>query len=100
MDKSGEVVDIGYRSVSSAAILFPESRELVAMMQGHESTIHAISLHASGRYAMATSADSAQLWDLDSFQRKRRLTVKEEVPIVKVVTTNVQLLTQSLTLAA
>lgn len=54
------------------------------MMQGHNSTIHAISMHASGRYAMTTSADMAQLWDLDSFQRKRKLTVKEEVPIIKV----------------
>ena len=54
------------------------------MMQGHESTIHSISMHASGRYAMTTCTKMAQLWDLDSFQRKRKLTVKEEVPIVKV----------------
>jgi len=54
------------------------------MMQGHSSTIHAISLHASGRYAMTTSSDTAQLWDLDLFQRKRKLTVKEDVPIVEV----------------
>ena len=54
-------------------------------MQGHESTIHSVSMHASGRYAMTTSADMAQLWDLDSFQRKRKLTVKEEIPIIKVV---------------
>jgi len=60
------------------------SGELVAMMRGHSSTIHAISLHTSGRYAMTTSSDMAQLWDLESFQRKRKLTVKEDVPIVKV----------------
>jgi len=41
-------------------------------------------MHASGRYAMTTSSDTAQLWDLESFQRKRKLTVKEDVPIVKV----------------
>ena len=57
---------------------------LVAMMCGHSCTIHAISMHDSGRYAMTTSSDMAQLWDLDSFQRKRKLTVKEDVPIVKV----------------
>jgi len=61
-----------------------DTGELVAMMQGHSSTIHAISVHASGRYAMTTSTDTAQLWDLDSFQRRRKLTVKEDVPIVKV----------------
>lgn len=61
-----------------------DSGELVAMMQGHISTIHCISMHASGRYAMTTSSDTAQLWDLDSFQRKRKLTVKEDVPIVRV----------------
>jgi len=33
---------------------------------------------------MTTSSDTAQLWDLESFQRKRKLTVKEDVPIVKV----------------
>lgn len=63
---------------------FEDTGELVAVMQGHSSTIHAISMHSSGRYAMTTSADSAQLWGLDSFQRKRKLTVKEDVPIVKV----------------
>lgn len=54
------------------------------MMHGHESAIHAVSMHASGSYAMTTSSDTAQLWDLDSFQRKRKLTVKEDIPIVRV----------------
>jgi len=53
-------------------------------MHGHSSTIHAISVHVSGHHVMTSSNDTAQLWDLDSFQRKRKLTVKEEVPIVKV----------------
>lgn len=61
-----------------------DNKELIAMMRGHSATVHAISLHASGRYAMTTSSDTAQLWDLDTFQRKRKLTVKEDVPIVKV----------------
>lgn len=54
------------------------------MMKGHESIIHAISVHSSGRSAITTSTDTAQLWDLDSFQRKRKLNVKENVGIVKV----------------
>ena len=61
-----------------------DSGELVAVMHGHSSTIHAISVHVSGHHVMTSSNDTAQLWDLDSFQRKRKLTVKEEVPIVKV----------------
>jgi len=65
-------------------VLCEDTGELVAMMQGHSSTIHAISVHTSGHHAMTTSTDTAQLWDLDSFQRKRKLTVKEDVPIVKV----------------
>jgi len=55
------------------------------MMYGSSgSVIHCISVHSSGRYAMTTSTDTAQLWDLDSFQRKRKLTIKEDVPFVKV----------------
>ena len=53
-------------------------------MKGHGSAIHAVSLHASGRYAISSSTDTAQLWDLDTFQRKRKLNIKENVGIVKV----------------
>jgi len=69
--------------------VYLDSKELVAMMKGHESVIHAISVHASGRFAITTSTDTAQLWDLDSFQRKRKLNVKENVGIVKVRLENV-----------
>ncbi len=61
-----------------------ETKEVVAIMKGHESAIHSISTHASGRYALTSSADTAQLWDLDTFQRKRKLNIKENVGIVKV----------------
>ncbi|WAR11356.1 TBC31-like protein [Mya arenaria] len=61
-----------------------DTREMVAWMKGHESAIHSISVHTSGRYALTTSADTAQLWDLDTFQRKRKLTIKEDVGIVQV----------------
>ena len=53
-------------------------------MKGHDSVIHNISLHASGRYALTSSQDAAQLWDLDTFQRKRKLNIKQNVGIVKV----------------
>lgn len=61
-----------------------DTTELVAMMKGHQAVIHSISVHTSGRYAITTSSDTAQLWDLDSFQRKRKLNVKENIGIVKV----------------
>ena len=65
---------------------------MVAWMKGHESVIGNISVHASGRYALTTSTDAAQLWDLDTFQRKRKLNIKEDVGIVQVL--HVYLLTE------
>ncbi|KAK3086503.1 hypothetical protein FSP39_019322 [Pinctada imbricata] len=61
-----------------------DTQEMVAWMKGHESAIHNISVHASGRYALTSSHDTAQLWDLDTFQRKRKLNIKENVGIVQV----------------
>ena len=63
---------------------FLDTKELVALMKGHESAINSISTHASGRYAITSSSDTAQLWDLDTFQRKRKLNIKENVDIAKV----------------
>jgi WD40 repeat protein len=65
-------------------LCFLDTREMVAWMKGHESAIHSISVHTSGRYALTTSSDTAQLWDLDTFQRKRKLSIKEDVGIVQV----------------
>ena len=53
-------------------------------MRGHESSVSSISVHASGRYAITTSSDTAQLWDLDTFQRKRKLNILQSVGIQKV----------------
>lgn len=53
-------------------------------MRGHESSVCSISVHASGRYAITTSSDTAQLWDLDTFQRKRKLNIRQSVGIQKV----------------
>ncbi|XP_058420863.1 TBC1 domain family member 31 isoform X3 [Diceros bicornis minor] len=60
------------------------TKELVSWMRGHESSVFSISVHASGRYAITTSSDTAQLWDLDTFQRKRKLNVLQSVGIQKV----------------
>lgn len=61
-----------------------ESKELVAWMKGHESAVHSISMHSSGRYTLTTSLETAHLWDLDTFQRKRKLNNKEEVGLLRV----------------
>uniref|UniRef100_A0A8C6Z1D6 TBC1 domain family member 31 n=1 Tax=Nothoprocta perdicaria TaxID=30464 RepID=A0A8C6Z1D6_NOTPE len=61
-----------------------ETKELVSWMRGHESSVSSISVHGSGRYAITTSPDTAQLWDLDTFQRKRKLNVRHSVGIQKV----------------
>ncbi|XP_006636140.2 TBC1 domain family member 31 isoform X1 [Lepisosteus oculatus] len=61
-----------------------DSKELVSWMRGHESAVSSVSVHGSGRYAITTSADTAQLWDLDTFQRKRKLNVRQSVGIQKV----------------
>uniref|UniRef100_A0A8D1NNC1 TBC1 domain family member 31 n=1 Tax=Sus scrofa TaxID=9823 RepID=A0A8D1NNC1_PIG len=53
-------------------------------MRGHESSVFSISVHASGRYAITSSSDTAQLWDLDTFQRKRKLNILQSVGIQKV----------------
>lgn len=52
-------------------------------MKGHESPIHWISIHASGRYALTSSSTVIQLWDLDTFTRKRTLNGAQTVGIQK-----------------
>ncbi|KFU84063.1 WD repeat-containing protein 67, partial [Chaetura pelagica] len=61
-----------------------ETKELVSWMRGHDSSVSSISVHGSGRYAITTSTDTAQLWDLDTFQRQRKLNVRQSVGIQKV----------------
>lgn len=61
-----------------------ESHELVSWMRGDESSIHSISVHASGRYALTSSNSVAQLWDLDTFSRKRTLNGAQTVGIQQV----------------
>ncbi|XP_030122488.2 TBC1 domain family member 31 isoform X7 [Taeniopygia guttata] len=61
-----------------------ETQELVSWMRGHESSVSSISVHESGKFAITTSTDTAQLWDLDTFQRIRKLNVRQSVGIQKV----------------
>ena len=61
-----------------------ESHELVSWMRGDDSSIHSISVHASGRYALTSSNSVAQLWDLDTFSRKRTLNGAQTVGIQQV----------------
>uniref|UniRef100_A0A667YHF6 TBC1 domain family member 31 n=1 Tax=Myripristis murdjan TaxID=586833 RepID=A0A667YHF6_9TELE len=63
---------------------FPNTKQLVSWMRGHEGAVSSISVHSSGRYAITTSSDTAQLWDLDTFQRKRKLNIRQCVGIQRV----------------
>ncbi|TKC49021.1 hypothetical protein EI555_003796, partial [Monodon monoceros] len=60
------------------------TKQLVSWMRGHASSVFSVSVHASGRYAITTSSETAQLWDLDTFQRKRKLNILQSVGIQKV----------------
>ncbi|XP_015780139.1 PREDICTED: TBC1 domain family member 31-like [Acropora digitifera] len=62
-----------------------ESHELVSWMKGEDSSIHSISIHASGRYALTSANSVAQLWDLDTFSRKRTLNGAQTVGIQQVL---------------
>ncbi|KAK7887136.1 hypothetical protein WMY93_026757 [Mugilogobius chulae] len=62
-----------------------DTKQLVSWMRGHEGAVSSISVHSSGRYAITTSSDTAQLWDLDTFQRKRKLNIRQSVGIQKQV---------------
>ncbi|PFX32292.1 TBC1 domain family member 31 [Stylophora pistillata] len=62
-----------------------ETHELVSWMKGQDSAIQNISVHASGRYAVTSSNSVAQLWDLDTFSRKRTLNGAQTVGIQQVL---------------
>lgn len=61
-----------------------DTRQLVSWMRGHEGAVSSLSVHSSGNFAISTSSDTAQLWNLDTFQRKRKLNVRHSVGIQKV----------------
>lgn len=61
-----------------------ETKELISWMRGHETAVHTISLNDNGDTAITTSQDTAQLWDVETFERKRKLNVMMSVGIRKV----------------
>lgn len=58
--------------------------EVVANLRGHEACVHSISLHSSGRFALAVSSRDSVLWDLDTFTRCRTLNGGQEVGVQNV----------------
>ncbi|KAK6174116.1 hypothetical protein SNE40_017453 [Patella caerulea] len=61
-----------------------DSNAIIAVMRGHKTAIHSISIHASGRYAISTSSEIALLWDLENFTLQKKLTNKEDIGLLKV----------------
>ena len=53
-------------------------------MKDHESSICSISVHASGRHALTTANEVAQIWDLDTFTKKKTLNGAQTVGIQQV----------------
>ncbi|XP_028392859.1 TBC1 domain family member 31-like [Dendronephthya gigantea] len=53
-------------------------------MKDHESSISSISIHASGRHALTTANEIAQIWDLDTFTKKKTLNGAQTVGIQQV----------------
>ena len=71
-----------------------ESSEVVATLRGHEASVKSISLHSSGRHALAVSSREAVLWDLDTFARCRTLSGGQEVGVQDVSGPSIILLKQ------
>lgn len=59
-----------------------DTQEQVAYLRGHDSSIVSISIHPSKRYALTTSNDTASLWNLDTFDRKRKLSINKDVDLL------------------
>ena len=59
-----------------------DTQEQLACLRGHESAIVTISIHPSKRYTLTTSNDTATLWNLDTFDRKRKLTITKGIDLI------------------
>ncbi|BFZ13052.1 hypothetical protein BsWGS_16091 [Bradybaena similaris] len=57
--------------------------DLVAEMKGHKSPVHRISVNTSGNLALTTSSETTHLWDLNTFQKKHKLSVKDDVRLLQ-----------------
>lgn len=53
----------------------------VASLRGHEASVTSISLHSSGRLALAVSSRDCVIWDLESFTRHKTLNGGQEVGV-------------------
>lgn len=60
-----------------------ETGTQIACLRGHASSITNISLHSSKRYALSTSYDTAFLWNLDTFERKRKLSISKNIDLLE-----------------
>ena len=60
---------------------FNTSGKLMSIMGGHKSAVSAIRMSPTGSEAISVSCDVAQVWNLSTFERLRRLKIKPEVPL-------------------
>ncbi|XP_067934777.1 TBC1 domain family member 31-like isoform X2 [Watersipora subatra] len=59
-----------------------DTESQLACLRGHDSAIVSLSIHPSKRYALSTSSDNATLWNLDTFDRKRKLTITKGIALL------------------
>ena len=59
-----------------------ETQEQLACLRGHDSSIVNISVHSSKRYALTTSSETASLWNLDTYERKRKLSITKDIDLI------------------
>ena len=54
---------------------------MIASLSGHDASVSSISLHSSGRLALAVSSRDCVLWDLETFERHKTLNGGQEVGV-------------------
>lgn len=63
-----------------------DKKEFVAWLKGHATPVKEISVDSNGDFCITTSAEIAFLWELKTFERKRKLTItnKNDVCLFRV----------------
>ena len=66
--------------------LILDKKEFVAWLKGHTTPVKEISVDSNGDFCITTSAEIAFLWELKTFERKRKLTItnKNDVCLFRV----------------